>query len=60
MPTVNETLVRSDCSSNSTATARAGQQGPAEPVLLHLVGQVEHRGLLGRSQVVVAQGGAWS
>ena len=34
---------------------RAGQRLVPEPVLLHLIGQVEDRGLLGGGQVVVAQ-----
>ena len=56
MPASNETRVRSDGLSKSTATERGpGQRLVPVPVGLHRGGQVEHRGLLGRGEVVVAQ-----
>ena len=56
MPTANETRVRSGrLVEQDRDRARPGQRPVAEPVGLHGVGQVQHLGLLGRGQVVVAQ-----
>ena len=49
MPASNDSRVRRDGFSNITATDCGPASGRwAEPVGLHLDGQVEHRGLLGR------------
>ena len=56
MPTENETRVRVEVLSKITATVCGPASGlVAEPVGLQRVGQVEHLGLLGRTEVVVAQ-----
>ena len=50
MPTANDTRVRVDGLSKTTATARGPASGcRREPVGLHRVGEVEHLGLLGRA-----------
>ena len=56
MPTVNETRVRSDCLSNSTATARGPASG-CQPNLSFFIRSARSRtvGLLGGRQVVIAQ-----
>ena len=49
MPTSNEIRVRVEALSNKTAIARrTGERGDQVRVGLEGVGQVEHRGLLGR------------
>ena len=56
MPALNEVWVRSVGLSNSRATLRGPASGLiGEGVGLQLVGQVQHRGLLGGGQVVVGQ-----
>ena len=56
MPTSNETRVRVLALSNSTATAFGPASGLcAERIGLHRDGQLQHLGLLGRGEVVVAQ-----
>ncbi len=56
MPNSKENRVRVEFLSKMTATPRGPSKGPtAERVLLQFGGQLEHLGLFGRGQVVVAQ-----
>ena len=58
---VDETLVRSDRLSNSTATVREPTSRDLQnPSFFIWSARSSTAGLLGRSQVVVARGGAWS
>ena len=56
MPTSNDTRVRVLALSNSTATAlRARERLVRERIGLHRDGELQHLGLLGRGEVVVAE-----